>query len=69
MEALRDGIEDMEYLKVLASERGSTAANAQVKRVIYLTRLVGGNLRFPSYTRSAAIIQSARRAAGAAAEL
>ena len=69
MEALRDGIEDMEYLKVLASKRGSTAANAQVKRVIYLTRLVGGNLRFPSYTRSAAIIQSARRAAGAAAEL
>lgn len=68
MEALRDGLEDMEYLKVLASKKGSTAANAQVKRVIYLTKLVGGNIRFPNYTRSAAVIQSARRAAGASAE-
>lgn len=69
MEALRDGLEDMEYLKVLASKKGSTAANAQVKRVIYLNRRVGGKIIFPTYARSATIIQAARRAAAAAAEL
>lgn len=59
MEALRDGLEDFEYLKLLERKKGRTYAMRFVYRVVNMRRFAGG---LPVYSRSPYTIRAAREA-------
>lgn len=65
MEALRDGLEDYEYLKLLEARYGKTRAQAYVKQLIN-TRSFRDN--FPRYTTKEYRIQAVRDAIATAIE-
>lgn len=62
MEALRDGLEDYEYLKLLEQRKGRKAAAAFVHRLIGGVRPGRDGNPFPRYTQSAAAIEKVRSA-------
>lgn len=59
MEALRDGLEDYEYLKILQARKGRSYALRFIPRVINLRRMYHN---FPTYTKSPYTMQQAREA-------
>jgi hypothetical protein len=53
MEALRDGLEDNEYLQQVSGRFGTAAADAYVSRIIgAVPRAKSGRLQFPPYTNA-----------------
>jgi hypothetical protein len=66
-EALRDGIEDYEYVKLVAARYGTSAADAFVAGIIGpVPARRAGILRFPKYKQSAAPYEDVRAAMAAA---
>jgi hypothetical protein len=66
MEALRDGLEDYEYVKQIAARYGVAAADRYVARIIGPTpRPVSGRAQVPSYKTSASDYESVRAAMAA----
>ncbi len=62
MEALRDGLEDYEYLKIIESKRGRAKADAYVARIIgSVPAQKPGVLRFPTYEKNALPYERVRR--------
>lgn len=63
MEALRDGLEDYEYLKLVESRYGRSTADAYAGRIIGKAVGVysGGKPTFPSYSKTASSYESVRR--------
>ena len=61
MEALRDGLEDYEYAKLVGSKYGAGAANGYVSRIIGpLPKPKGGKLLFPKFATAPETYESVR---------
>jgi hypothetical protein len=66
MEALRDGLEDYEYVKLVAAKYGTAAADSFVARIIgAFPKAKGGVLKFPTYQSGATAYETARAAMAA----
>lgn len=68
MEALRDGIEDYEYLKLLEAKKGRTYASSYVAKLIGKpsTVVVAGKATFPSYSKTPSSYESVRNSIASA---
>ncbi len=68
MEALRDGLEDYEYLKLLEKKSGATAVTPLVSKIIGQpkTVVVKGRATFPVYSSAASTYERTRDSAAAA---
>ena len=61
MEALRDGLEDYEYLKLAASRLGTAKADSYVSRIVgRVPPRQAGKLRFPTYAMTASKYEAVR---------
>lgn len=61
-EAIRDGLEDYEYLKLIATKYSSATADSYAKRVIGpLPAAAPGKLLFPPWAKSASTYEAVRR--------
>lgn len=66
MEALRDGLEDYEFVKLVAKRYGTRTADAFVAGVIGpVPARKAGVLRFPKYAKTASPYESVRAAMAA----
>ena len=67
MEALRDGLEDHEYLQLVSQKLGTVAADSYAARIIGPTPpRLPGKLQFPKYTTSVYYYEAVRRDMAAA---